>query len=116
MAKSEIWKYFDLRKDTEDGCKLGMCRVCDNDDPSVLRLTGNSTSPLWKHLEKCHPEEHLKVIKSKKKIIQQTSGDTNRLKAACAHNGHSYKKLKTSTIVLRDCCTLRTALKGFENV
>ena len=128
MAKSEIWKYFDLRKDTEDGCKLGMCRVCDNDDPSVFRLTGKSTSPLWKHLEKCHPEEHSKVKKiqpstgndkSKKKIIQPTLDDMINRQVPYGPNHRKQKEFddKFKDLIVNDCLPFNIAdSKFFRNV
>ena len=124
-VKSQIWKYFDMRKDPEDGCKLGMCRVCDDDDPTVLRLTGNSTSPLWNHLEKSHPEEHLKVKKhgqpligidkTKKKIIQPTLGDMLNRNLPYGPN-HKKQKVfddKFKDLIVNDCLPFNIAESKF---
>jgi hypothetical protein len=45
----------------EDKCKVGKCRLCDEEQAVVLRCSGNSTIGLWKHLEKKHKDDHDKL-------------------------------------------------------
>ena len=49
-----------------DGGKTATCRQCEDEDPKVFKLSQNSTSTLWSHLEKVHKTEHEKIVGKKK--------------------------------------------------
>ena len=56
-----------------DGGKTATCRLCEDEDPKVLKLSQNSTSTLWAHLEKVHKTEHDKIVgRTMKAIFKNT--------------------------------------------
>ena len=52
--KSLVWRHF--VEGRVDGCKIATCRLCE--EPQVFKCPQNTTTPLWKHLEKKHKDEH----------------------------------------------------------
>ena len=61
---SLVWRYFEVGRGS-DGVKTATCRLCEDEDPKVFKLSQNSTSPLWSHLEKVHKSEHEKIVGKK---------------------------------------------------
>ena len=54
-----------------DGGKTATCRQCEGEEPKVFKLSQNSTSPLWLHLEKAHKTEHEKIVGKKKSPVNK---------------------------------------------
>ena len=76
-----------------DGCKIATCRLCEQ--PPVLKCPQNTTTPLWKHLEKNHKDEHTLILKKKdpvrgvkknEKLRQPTILDITSKKAPYGRN------------------------------
>ena len=114
--KSKVWKYFEAGRN-EDGCKTGTCRICDQ--PRLLRCPQNTTTPLWKHLEKEHKEEYFKiksnpvqgVKKDNRKLRQPTILDVTSKKIPYGRDHPKQKQFdeNVKNQIINDCVPFRIA-------
>ena len=118
MAKSEVWRHFEMGR-AEDKCKVGKCRLCDEEQAVVLRCSGNSTIGLWKHLEKKHKDEHDKLkrrtdVQNPKPKEKQKQPTITTLLSSTVPYGPNHRKQKEfdqniKQQFINDCLPFRMA-------
>ena len=101
-----------------DGCKIATCRLCE--EPQVFKCPQNTTTPLWKHLEKKHKDEHTLIFKKRdpvrgvkkdEKLRQPTILDITSKKAPYGRNHHKQRQFDENlkSQIINDCVPFSTA-------